>query len=124
MEGKKKINKKAPTNHILGENLRLFRKKADLNLIQLARKLNISPQQLQKYETGENRISAERLFEISKILNISLGNFYVDSSGAYKKNNRNKNRSDILLENFSRINSEKIKKYILDSTNIFVELGV
>lgn len=121
MKGKKKINKKASTNYILGENLRLFRKKAEMNLIELAKKLGISPQQLQKYETGENRISAERLFEIAKILNISMSNFYIDS---LKKTNIGKNRTETLIYNFNRINSQKVKNLILESTNIFVELGI
>ena len=33
----------------------------------LANALNISYQQVQKYETGANRVSAGRLYEISKI---------------------------------------------------------
>ena len=43
---------------------------------QLADALNIAQQQLQKYETGQNRISATGLYEAAKILNAPVTWFY------------------------------------------------
>jgi transcriptional regulator with XRE-family HTH domain len=42
----------------------------------LAGRLNISYQQLQKYETGQNRVSASRLYQIGRCLDVPLGYFF------------------------------------------------
>ena len=42
----------------------------------LANRVHLSPQQLQKYEIGENRISAARLFKLSKILEVPITWFF------------------------------------------------
>lgn len=47
----------------------------------LAENLGITFQQVQKYEKGTNRISASRLYHISKILNVSPGYFFEESTG-------------------------------------------
>jgi transcriptional regulator with XRE-family HTH domain len=38
--------------------------------------LGVSFQQIQKYETGRNRVSAGRLFEICKALNVPLSSMF------------------------------------------------
>ncbi len=49
-----------------------------LNLSQskLAEAIGVKFQQLQKYETGFNRISASRLWEICRVLNVSASYFF------------------------------------------------
>jgi transcriptional regulator with XRE-family HTH domain len=43
---------------------------------QLSKKLGVSFQQIQKYEKGVNRVSAARLFDICKALNVSLSSMF------------------------------------------------
>jgi transcriptional regulator with XRE-family HTH domain len=38
--------------------------------------LGVSFQQIQKYESGVNRVSAARLFEICRVLKVSLANMF------------------------------------------------
>jgi transcriptional regulator with XRE-family HTH domain len=38
----------------------------------LARELGIAAQQIQKYETGKNRIVASRLYDIAAVLDVSI----------------------------------------------------
>ncbi|MEO0384195.1 MAG: helix-turn-helix transcriptional regulator [Pseudomonadota bacterium] len=59
----------------LGERLRKARLARGLSQEELARRLNISRQQLQKYEIGENRLSSERLYMTSRELDMSLAYF-------------------------------------------------
>ena len=49
-----------------------------LNMSQakLGGELGVSFQQIQKYESGVNRVSAARLFEICKALNVSLSSMF------------------------------------------------
>lgn len=42
----------------------------------LGKALGISFQQIQKYEKGVNRVSASRLYEICKILNVSMPSMF------------------------------------------------
>ncbi|MDB5264867.1 MAG: helix-turn-helix domain protein [Parcubacteria group bacterium] len=57
--------------------LRLLKRRSDLGLTQneLAAKLNIRGQQIQKYEYGLSKMSAERLFQFSEILEVPLAYF-------------------------------------------------
>ncbi|MBB4266666.1 helix-turn-helix domain-containing protein [Roseospira visakhapatnamensis] len=45
---------------------------------QMARALGVSFQQVQKYERGTNRISASRLFDVSRFLNVPVSYFFED----------------------------------------------
>ena len=47
---------------------------------QLAEKVGIKFQQVQKYETGMNRVSASRLWEIAETLGVTIG-FFFDGMG-------------------------------------------
>lgn len=55
-------------DQILGQRLKRERAMAGLTQGELGKKLGISPQQVQKYETGLNRVSVSRLLEIADIL--------------------------------------------------------
>ena len=43
---------------------------------QLAEKVGIKFQQIQKYETGANRVSASRLWDIARTLDVPVAYFY------------------------------------------------
>lgn len=60
----------------VGERIRQRRTAVGLTQEQLAMALNISYQQLQKYETAANRVSAGRLFEIANKLEVEIGYFF------------------------------------------------
>ena len=66
----------------VGERIRARRVEMGLTQSDLALKLDLSYQQMQKYETGGNRISAGRLWQLSKILQVDIGYFFegVDES--------------------------------------------
>ena len=65
---------------LIGKRLRERRMLLAITQENLARRLHLSPQQLQKYETGENRISAARLFKLSKILEVSITWFFAPAT--------------------------------------------
>lgn len=60
----------------LGQALKQVRKSRKLSQLALAQELGITFQQIQKYEAGINRISASRLIDICRVLNISIQDFY------------------------------------------------
>jgi transcriptional regulator with XRE-family HTH domain len=62
----------------VGERLRLRRVLRKVSLDELAAFLNLTSQQVQKYEKGENRISAGRLFKLAQFLGVQPQFFFDD----------------------------------------------
>jgi transcriptional regulator with XRE-family HTH domain len=60
----------------IGARMRERRQQLDMSQDALAKTLGITFQQIQKYERGENRVSAARLFKICKILKVSLSSMF------------------------------------------------
>ena len=57
-------------NEVVGQRLKIARTNANLTQTNLAKKLNISFQQIGKYEKGQNGLNAIRIVQISNLLNI------------------------------------------------------
>ena len=59
---------------------RIGERRAALGLSQtaLSQRLGVSPQQVQKYEAGHNRISASRLNDIATALGVAPGDLFPD----------------------------------------------
>jgi len=67
-----------PIDVHVGERIRLRRTVLRLTQQDLAQRIGISFQQLQKYERGSNRVSASRLFDIATQLNVPISFFFDD----------------------------------------------
>ena len=67
---------KHPVDVHVGKRIRHRRWMAGMTQQQLAEQVGIKFQQIQKYETGVNRISASRLWEISKTLEVQVSFFF------------------------------------------------
>ena len=59
---------------------------------QLAEKVGIKFQQIQKYETGMNRVSASRLWDIAAVLGVPVSFFF---EGLTEQTDENANSSDL-----------------------------
>ncbi|WP_454717626.1 helix-turn-helix domain-containing protein [Caulobacter segnis] len=60
----------------VGTQVRMRRKVLGVTQDQLADSLGITFQQVQKYERGENRISASKLYQIATLLKTDIGFFF------------------------------------------------
>lgn len=60
----------------IGAQLRHIRISRDLSLNDLGKPIGVTYQQIQKYEMGMNRISASRLYQLSKILGVPIADFF------------------------------------------------
>jgi transcriptional regulator with XRE-family HTH domain len=67
-----------PVDIHVGRKLKQVRTLRRLSQTDVARKLNLSFQQIQKYEIGSNRVAASRLFELSQILDVPPSYFFED----------------------------------------------
>ena len=65
-----------PADVHVGRQITAIRIHSDFSQQRLAEKIGITYQQLQKYESGRNRVSASMLYEIGTALGISAGRFF------------------------------------------------
>lgn len=71
-----KYTEVSPVDHHVGRRLRLRRMTLDMTQEKLATELEVSYQQVQKYEHGTNRIGAGRLFILAQLLGVSVQYFF------------------------------------------------
>lgn len=65
-----------PVDVHVGRKLKQIRTMRRLSQTDVARELDLSFQQIQKYEIGSNRIAASRLYELSRILGVPTSYFF------------------------------------------------
>jgi transcriptional regulator with XRE-family HTH domain len=68
-----------PVDVHVGSRVRYRRMIVGMSQEKLGEKMNLTFQQIQKYEKGTNRIGASRLFQLSKILDVPVGYFFEDA---------------------------------------------
>jgi transcriptional regulator with XRE-family HTH domain len=68
-----------PVDIHVGSRVRYRRMIVGMSQEKLGEKMNLTFQQIQKYEKGTNRIGASRLFQLSKILDVPVGYFFEDA---------------------------------------------
>ena len=67
---------KHPVDVHVGKRVRHRRWMVGMTQQQLAEKVGIKFQQIQKYECGANRVTASRLYDLSRALNVSVQYFF------------------------------------------------
>lgn len=72
--------KPRPVDVHVGGRVRLRRTMLGMSQEKLGKAINLTFQQVQKYERGANRIGASRLFELSKVLDVPVSFFFDDMS--------------------------------------------
>jgi transcriptional regulator with XRE-family HTH domain len=121
-----------PVDLYVGSRVRLRRKLMRLSQMALAAHLGITFQQVQKYESGHNRVSASMLHAIAHVLKVPVNWFFegLDTSAAAPEatgesapalpsrklsgySSRAIAESLELIELFSRIKSENYRTHIL-----------
>ena len=90
---------KHPVDVHVGQRVRQRRWMVGMTQQQLGNKVGIKFQQIQKYETGMNRVSASRLWDISEALDVSVSFFFdgLSENDAQKGGEANAN-SDLMAE--------------------------
>jgi len=60
----------------VGQNVRIWRMSRGMSQAQLANRLGVTFQQLQKYEVGANRIGTGRLVKVAAVLNVPIATLF------------------------------------------------
>jgi transcriptional regulator with XRE-family HTH domain len=121
--------KEGPTDVDIHVGQRLRQRRSLLGLTQesLADATGLTFQQIQKYEQGKNRVSASRLYQLSKILNVDPNYFFdavaekLAAIGLAEDQDPFENSQDVftrketidLVKTYYQIEDPKIRKNIL-----------
>tara|TARA_X000001036_G_scaffold291806_1_gene271120 strand:+ start:70 stop:435 length:366 start_codon:yes stop_codon:yes gene_type:complete len=109
----------------LGKKLRIRRLSLGLTQTKVAQAINVTFQQIQKYEKGTNGVSSNRLMQLSQFLKVPIIYFFEDF-----KDFKDLNQSDIQDEDLnysflsrtfsslSKIQKEKILQILNNTTKI------
>ena len=91
---------------------------------ELADLIGVTYQQAHKYERGVNRISSGRLFEIARVLGVSVGYFFegVGEEEPTSLNERQRMCLDV-ARNFARISDERQQQVISQLCRLLAEAG-
>jgi len=100
------------SDHI-GGRIRQRRTELGLTQEQLAQALGISYQQVQKYETGANRVSASRLYELAQEFGVAVSYFYegfeLEATGGPLPHGGHNRTAIDLVRNFLCIEDEALR---------------
>ena len=112
----------------IGAIIRLTRKTAGLSQMELAERVGISYQQIQKYEKGISEISIARLSQIADALNTRLGSFIADDektmvSESIIRYGAVRDDEIEFLRLFRKIKSKKLKSGLLVIIKSIAELS-
>ena len=69
-----------PSNIRIGKRLRIRRSYLGISAREFAKRLGIGLNDLHLYETGEKRVSAKLLLRITKLLDVRLEHFFVETT--------------------------------------------
>jgi len=73
-----------PVDVHVGNRIKWRRKVLKMSQQQMADAIGLTFQQVQKYEKGLNRVGASRLWDISRVLGVSMDFFFADMDQAVK----------------------------------------
>ena len=116
-----------PIDQHVGERIRLRRTERGLTQEQLAEALDVSYQQVQKYETGANRISAGRIYQISRKLDVSVGYFFEgldgnqESPAAPREHGGRQRSASELVRKVAQIQNPEVRAAIAGLVKTIVE---
>ena len=121
-------------NRHLGSKLRVRRLALGLTQTKVAQAINVTFQQIQKYEKGTNGISSLRIMQLANFLKVPVVYFfedYPDYIGSDNKGSDNVGASDIdlnysfLVKLFSGLSAEQKGKIlqVLKNTRVFEKIA-
>ena len=116
-------------NKHLGNKLKLRRLALGLTQTKVAKAINVTFQQIQKYEKGTNGVSSNRLMQLSQFLKVPIIYFFEDFKEFKDMRPGNETNDDLnysflsrTFASLSKIQKDKILQ-ILNNTTKFEKVG-
>ena len=116
-------------NKHLGSKLKLRRLALGLTQTKVAKAINVTFQQIQKYEKGTNGVSSNRLMQLSQFLKVPIIYFFEDFKDFKDISSSDETNDDLnysflsrTFSSLSKIQKDKILQ-ILNNTSKFEKVG-
>ena len=93
----------------IGWKLRTMRHRSGLSQEQLAEQVGVTPQQIQKYESGQSKLNTDRLQQIAQALSVPAQFFFTEPDEALPLDVTEK----VLLQAFRSIPTKDLQECIL-----------
>jgi len=129
-EQKEKKARANDNDRLVSKRLRIRRIMLGLSQQELGDALNVSIQQIQKYETGANRLSCGRIYSIAKFLGVpveyffdqynvgldKMSHIFAEEQSEYGSETRHVSEKEILslVKGFNAIKDTKVRKRIIE----------
>ena len=118
-------------NRHLGSKLRIRRLSLGLTQTKVAQAINVTFQQIQKYEKGTNGVSSIRLLQLSNYLKVPINYFFEDYSEYLINQNRSKEghlnvNYNFIVKLYSELNNDqklKFARYLQVATPDILKVG-
>ena len=113
----------------IGELIRQIRRSSGMSQMQLAEKIGISYQQVQKYEKGVNRLSVSRMKQISGALGVPVSLFLDEEQPLIPGEQKDTGRTGLLSDEarllmlFRRIPGKKLKHGFIEMLEDVVKIS-
>ena len=99
----------------LGKKLRMRRLSLGLTQTKVANAINVTFQQIQKYEKGTNGVSSSRLIQLSNFLKVPVTYFFEDFAD-YPQSSSQEHSTDLnysfLIKTFSKLDENQKSKIL------------
>ena len=101
-------------NQHLGKQLRARRSSLGLTQTQVARAINVTFQQIQKYEKGTNGVSSSRLLQLANFLKVPIKYFFEEFKDFQNLDTQTKSENSLeaFVSKLSEVEKEKLLKAI------------
>jgi len=114
-------------NIIIGRNMKYHRLLQGLSQKAVGHHLGITFQQIQKYETGVNAISCEKLLQLAELFRCSVNDLCKDTADhvvAYEPEHPwNPYKVHALISHFNRIRSHKLRNQACGIVRIIADIA-
>ena len=122
-----------PVDSHVGGKIRLRRKFIGISQEDLGKSIDLTFQQVQKYERGSNRVSASKLHDIAKALNVPVQYFFEGYEAVAPADAPRETPPETLLttaegaelaEAFPRLRNARHRRLVLDLVRALSESGL
>lgn len=104
-----------PVDVHVGKKLKQIRALRRMSQTELAQKLNLNFQQIQKYEIASNRIAASRLYALSEIFNVPPSYFFEGLAPTTASSNKlSKELASALDSIEDEATKERVRRFVQD----------
>ncbi|HLH95658.1 MAG TPA: helix-turn-helix transcriptional regulator [Xanthobacteraceae bacterium] len=113
-----------PVDKVVGQNIRIFRSAKGISQSELGKAIGVTFQQVQKYESGANRVGSSRLAKIAKALNTPISSLFDNSATSLEGRVSGSMVTDLLitpdavrmLRAFAKLPNDHLRRSILALT--------